>query len=418
MPRLHNYAALPLAIATLWTVDAHATDGYFLHGTGAAAKGAGGVAIALPQDASSVATNPATATEIEQSLDIGVDVFVPNRGASIRGNAFGLDGDYSGNGANPFVLGDISYVHPLSDRVTAAINVYANGGMNSVYRINPFVPLGGAGEAGVDLKQGFVVPSIAVRVADGHSLGVSAVGLVQGFRAYGIQPFAGASADPANFSNRGTDWTFGAGLKIGYLGRIGDRVAIGAMYQSKVHSGRFDRYAGLFADAGSFDVPTSWGLGVSIAASDRLTIAGDFKRIEYSGVESVGNPLSAIFTGKAFGRDGGPGFGWRDVSVYKVGAVYQASDTLTLRAGYGRSDNPVPPSETLVNILSPGVVQDHFTIGASVRLSPNLELSAHALRAPRNTVTGQGSIPSPFGGGEADIRLAETSAGLAVGVGF
>ena len=420
MTNFHELGALRLigVAVLLHASPALATDGYFLHGIGAKAKGNAGVAIALPQEATAIATNPASATQVDHRLDIGMDIFIPRRDAQIEGNQAGLDGEYDGNGANPFILGDIAYVRPLSDRVSVGLVVYANGGMNSVYERNPFAAFGASGDAGVDLKQGFVVPTVAYEVADRHSLGFSAVGLVQSFRAYGIQPFAAFSVEPENFTNRGDDWSVGAGFKIGYLGRFGDRMSIGAFYQSEIHAEPFDKYAGLFAEGGNFNVPASWGVGVAAEVNDRLTVAADFKRIEYNGVGSVGNSISRLLDGRPFGSEGGPGFGWRDISVVKVGAVWEASDTVTLRAGYGRSENPVPESETLVNVISPGVVEDHLTVGATVNLNDRVDLTAHALVAPRNEVEGRGSIAPAFGGGEADIALSEVSLGFALGFDF
>jgi len=89
-----------------------------------------------------------------------------------------------------------------------------------------------------------------------------------------------------------------------------------------------------------------------------------------------------------------------------------------LRAGYGRSENPVPQSETFLNILAPGVVQDHFTLGATFGIGGGKELTVFGMRAPRNTVEGSGSIPVNYGGGEADIFLAETSFGMSFGWDF
>lgn len=406
------------AIAFGLSSPAHATDGYFLHGVGAKAKGAGGVAIALPQESTSIATNPALATEIDHRLDIGVDVFIPDRGAEIEGNAFGLDGQYKGNATNPFVLGDVAYVRPLSDTVTIGLSFYANGGMNTDYSTHPLAAIGGTGAAGVDLKQGFIAPTVGVKLGERHSLGVAAVGMIQSFRGKGFAPFTPFSSDPQNLTDRGTDWSFGAGFKLGYYGKLTDRVALGAFYQSKIKPGKFDKYAGLFADGGSFDVPASWGVGMAVEVSERLTLAADYKRIEYGDTESVGNPIGRLFEGRALGDPDGPGFGWRNISVAKFGAVYEASDKVTLRAGYGRSENPVAPGETLFNIFSPGVVQDHFTAGATVALSDSLEVSAHVLRAPTNRVEGSGSIPQAFGGGNAHLTLAETSAGVSLGIAF
>jgi long-chain fatty acid transport protein len=397
---------------------AHATDGYFLNGIGAKAKGAGGVAIALPQDALSINTNPAAATELGHRLDIGVEIFVPDRGSRISGNGAGLNGNYSGNEANPFVLPEVAYVRPLSNTVAVGLSINGHGGMNTAYKPNPFASFGATGNAGVDLKQIFITPTIAAKIAPGHSIGVSPVFVFQLFHNHGIQPFALASADPANFSNRGTDKSSGFGFRVGYLGKIGERVRIGAFYQSKMWTGRFKKYGGLFAEGGGFDVPPSWGAGISVDVTDRLTLGGDVKRIEYSKVQSVGNPIQPLFLGVPFGAKDGPGFGWRDITVFKLAAIFKASERWTLRAGYGRSENPIPRSQTFLNILAPGVVTDHFTAGATYRLSDGVEITGYVMRAPTNRVAGQGSIPQNFGGGEADIRLAETAAGLSVGLEF
>ena len=418
-----RFSRLLLTTALMFVaMPAHATDGYFLHGSGAKAKGMAGAAIAYPQDALAIASNPASATEVGHRLDIGVDIFVPDRSATIHGNAFGPDASYSGNGANPFVLPEIGYVRPVSDKLAIALAIYGNGGMNTEYKTNPFGRFGATGPAGIDLKQIFITPTVAYKIANGHSIGISAVGVVQGFQAKGIAPFAAASADPANFTNRGTSWSFGAGVRVGWLGHLTDRLSAGAFYQSKVWTSNFDKYAGLFADQGGFNVPASWGGGIAYRLTDRLDFAADVKRIEYSGVGSVGNPLAPLFSGVPFGATDGPGFGWRDITVYKAGLAYEASEALTLRAGYGRSGQPIPRSQTFLNTLAPGIVQDHFTLGATWTTASGMEVTTHVLYAPKNTVLGQGSIPPGmppgFGGGEVDLSMGEFAGGLSFGFKF
>lgn len=411
-------ALIAPVLAVLATTPANATDGYFLNGIGAKAKGSAGVAIAQPQDALSIAANPAAATQLGERLDVGIEIFVPNRGARISGNGAGLNGSYSGNGANPFILPEFGYVRQLSDRVAVGIAVYGNGGMNTVYKANPFASFGATGPAGIDLKQIFITPTVAVKLAEGQSIGVSPIAVVQGFRATGITPFAAASLNPANFTDRGTDWSAGGGVRVGYLGQFNDAVSIGAFYQSKIWAGKFDKYAGLFAQGGGFDVPASYGMGVAVKPSAALTIAADVKRIEYSDIQSVGNPLSNLFLGKPLGAEGGPGFGWRDITAWKLGVTYVASDRWTLRTGYGHSGNPVPESETLLNILAPGVVSHHLTGGATYTTASGVELTGYVMHAPKQTVRGAGSIPAPYGGGEADISLGETAFGLSAGFKF
>ena len=98
--------------------------------------------------------------------------------------------------------------------------------------------------------------------------------------------------------------------------------------------------------------------------------------------------------------------------------TYVASDKWTLRTGYGHSGNPVPRSETLLNILAPGVVSHHLTGGATYTTGSGVELTGYVMHAPKQTVRGAGSIPAPYGGGEADISLGETSFGLSAGFKF
>lgn len=407
-----------LATGAWLPAAAWATDGYFLAGIGAKAEGAGGVAIAQPEDALAIAANPASATEVGHRLDVGADIFIPNRSATITGNGAGLNGSYSGNGANPFLLPNFGYVRPLTQRLALGLAVYGNGGMNTVYKSNPFAAFGATGNAGVDLKQIFITPTAAYRFAPGQSIGVSPIVVVQGFRAYGIQPFAGYSQNAAQFTNNGVSWATGTGWRVGYLGHVGQAVSFGAFYESKVRTSHFTKYAGLFADQGKFDVPASWGGGIAVKPVPTITLALDAKRIDYADVGAVGNPVNGLFAGVPFGASGGPGFGWRDITVIKAGATWRVSKAWTVRAGYGHSQNPIPASQTLLNILAPGVVTSHYTGGATWASARRLELTGFVVVAPKNHVYGQGSIPNAFGGGDANVGLGETSVGASVGVKF
>ncbi|MEI9903301.1 MAG: outer membrane protein transport protein [Asticcacaulis sp.] len=394
---------------------AHATDGYFTHGTGAKAKGAGGAAIASAQDALGIAANPASAVDLGNRTDAGLELFSPNRSAAIHGNGVAPDATYSGNASKLFANPEFGIVRQIDGRSAWGVAVYGNGGMNTDYTSNPFGRFGATRSAGVNLEQLFISPTYAYRITDRQSIGISADILVQAFYAHGIAPFASASQDPANFSNRSQETVFGGGFRVGYLAHVTDKLTFGASYKSKTKSGKFKKYAGLFAEGGGFDVPASMGVGIGYQATPALNLAFDVRQIDYSDVKSVGNPLSQLFLGKPFGSADGPGFGWRDVTSYKLGLNDKVSPDLTLRAGYSHANQPIPASETFLNILAPATVQDQYTVGATWTLKDNLELTGYALLAPKKTVKGAGSIPSTFGGGEADISLSETAIGLSLG---
>ncbi|HSM98351.1 MAG TPA: outer membrane protein transport protein, partial [Gallionella sp.] len=89
------------------------------------------------------------------------------------------------------------------------------------------------------------------------------------------------------------------------------------------------------------------------------------------------------------------------------------SDMLTVRAGYNHSSQPIPASQTMFNILAPGVVQDHLTLGATWNVSKQNELTVAYMHAFEKSVNGTGSIPPGFGGGDANIHMHEDSLGVA-----
>ena len=101
-----SFALRPLALAAALMAPllAQATNGYFAHGYGAAALGTGGVAIALPQDALVIASNPAGLSALGNRIDAGVTWFKPQRSSTITGNGAGLNGHYDANGTETFLI--------------------------------------------------------------------------------------------------------------------------------------------------------------------------------------------------------------------------------------------------------------------------------------------------------------------------
>jgi len=414
-----THKLLPLLVL-LATTEAYATDGYFADGYGVKSQGMGGVGIALPQDAIAAATNPAGMGIIGDRIDFGVSWFRPIRETEITGNAFpGVNGTYNANNTKNFFIPEFGYNRQINPEITLGVSVYGNGGMNTDYKTA--VPLLGNTPPGVDLAQLFIAPTVAWKITPSNSIGISLNLAYQRFEAKGLQNFSSSSISPSNLTNNGHDNSYGAGVHIGWIGQLNDVVSLGATYQSKTYMSKFDKYQGLFAGGGSFNIPSSYGLGVTIKATPQLTVAADVQRIDYSSVDSVGNlSLSNLFAGNALGSSNGPGFGWRDVTAIKLGASYAWNENLTLRAGYNHSTQPIRNSETLFNILAPGVVQDHLTLGATWVLPNKSELSFAYMHAFENTVNGNNSIPpgfppSGFGGGNANLKMYQDSVGVAYG---
>lgn len=405
-----------VAAALAVPLVASATVGYFSHGYGLKAKGMGGVGIALPQDAMAPASNPAGLGFIGNRADFGLDWFSPKRSSEIVGNGAGLNGSYDGSGKRDYFIPEFGYSRSLGQNLALGVVVYGNGGMNTTYDRSPFTAFGGTSPAGVDLIQMFIAPTVAWKPSANHSFGLSLNFAYQRFSADGLNPFAGISSDAANLTNRGDDASTGWGLKLGWTGNITDAITLGATYQTRTRMSKFDKYKGLFAEQGDFDIPEHYGLGIAFRATPKLTLAGDIQQINYGKIKAVGTPSDCLFTGACLlGQSNGGGFGWRNTTAYKMGVSYEWSKDLTVRAGFATLKQPIPANQTFFNILAPGVVENHLTIGATWGMSPNTELTLGYMHAFNKKVNGSGSIPVGFGGGNANLQMKQNSFGAAFG---
>jgi long-chain fatty acid transport protein len=344
--------AVGMVVFIVMAQTASATNGYFLEGYGTNTKTQAGVGIALPLDSLTIATNPAGLTAVADVFTGDVEIFRPRRSATLVQG--GQSVEFDGNDTRTFYLPEIGFSRHLRDRLAWGVALYGNGGLDTDYGSNPYARFGAHGVAGVDLQQAFLSPAFAFKVNDANSLGAALNVAYQRFEAKGIGIFSNFSAIPADVSNRGHDDSTGVGVRLGWLGQVGRYVTLGATWQSKTHMGQFEKYSGLFADGGSFDIPETYGLGVAVRPSKALTIGMDWQRILYSDVPAVGNPINPLFAGVPLGASDGPGFGWRNISVVKLGGSYALNDSVTLRAGVSKSQQPVPSSQTFFNILAPG----------------------------------------------------------------
>ena len=422
--RVRIIAALIVAVI-LVPAAASATNGYFAHGVGLKAKGMGGASLAYPQDALAAGTNPAGMALIGNRLDAGVDLFRPDRGSEITGNANDpVNMVYDANDEQNFFMPEFGISRMMSDNLTLGLSMYGHGGMNTSYT----TPIGlfGMTNAGVDLAQMFIVPSVAMKLNEQHSLGLGVNVVWQRFKADGLENFDNEmmSSDPGSVTGNDYDSSTGFGVRAGWMGQFGPAVTVGASYQSRTYMGEFEEYSGLFAEEGGFDIPSNYGVGVAVTPAAGLVVTADVVQIKYSEINSIANPLLPNLGTSPLGTEDGAGFGWEDVTVVKVGMAYDVTPELTVRGGYNYGGQPIPSSETLFNMIAPGVVEHHATFGATYAVSQSVEITFAYMHAFENTVEGEDSIiPGPpemggMGGGEADLTMSQDSFGLGVGVLF
>ncbi len=377
---------------------ARATDGYFANGYGTNYKAMAGAGVALYLGTQAPATNPAAMVFLGKRYDFGIEVFNPNRHFSVTGSPSGFPGTFGlapgtvESGSRYFPIPSLGANWKVGESGTFGISAYGNGGMNTDYAAAVF----GVAPAGVDLSQMFLAPTYARKLGPHHALGISTILAYQRFEAKGLQGFGFFSGDPTSLTNRDHANSYGGGVRVGYLGELSDWLSVGASYQSRIVMTKFDRYSGLFADQGGFDIPQTFTGGVAVKPTDKLTVAVDVQWINYESVKSVGNDFLPNLAKAPLGTGNGAGFGWHDMTIYKAGLQYEASRDWTLRAGYSYGRQPIRDNEVLINILAPGVMEQHVTAGFSRLLKRGGQaLNFAIIRAIPKSVVGANNLEAP-----------------------
>jgi long-chain fatty acid transport protein len=406
------------AVACLTGFPAIATNGYFLPGFGFRSQGMGGVGIAFGRDSLSVAANPANIVNTGMRGDLGFGVFNPERHAAVGSDAgqiaiFG--GSFHGSvesDSKYFIVPEMGMTMPLTEKLHVGFAVVGNGGMNTNYAENFFSFFDDTPKRdvklGVDLLQLLVPITLGYKVNDDHAVGVSLNLAETRFRAYGLDAFTQfpIGSDNAHLTGQGFDYSYGAGVRVGWQGEyLDDRLTLGVVYTSRTYMTKFDKYRGLFAEQGDFDIPENYGIGLAFKPIKNLVIAADVLRINYNDVASVGNrgpgtPYNTVgipalpavpLNPHRLGLDDGMGFGWENQTVYKLGVQYGVNQKLQVRTGLNYGKSPIPNDQLTFNTLAPATVEKHYSVGFTYKPSDELEITGtymyvagNGQQAPRN----------------------------------
>lgn len=436
-----SISALAVAAATalIFVTPADATEGYAPPGFGARSKALAGAGVADSRDATAAALNPAGLVHVGDEIDMSLSAFNPNRSFSTDGPGLLIGGPIDVDSDKPwFFIPNLAwstraFANPLFD--VMAFTMVGNGGMNTSYptftnnNLN-FCPGGQgvfcSGKAGINLLQMVMSVAVAKQIAPGISVGVAPMMALQSFDAHGTDLFAGFSTT-GNVSGNRNDWSVGGGVRAGIEIEPRKGFRIGVSGTTPIWMQDFEKYDGLFAQAGGFDIPASLQAGVAIDVTPALTLMFDWRYIWYSSVDSVGNPMSNILACPNVGLGGtdpssclggshGPGFGWNDINILKFGMEYRANEKLTLRAGYAWNEQPINKADVTFNILAPAVTQHHITGGLEYDLGGGYHVELAGMYAPNVSVSGPEFFNAEFGGPPQHVKLEMSQYEVTVGV--
>ncbi len=391
---------------------AEATNGYFSIGYGAKSMSMTGAGVAHPQDTLSAAQNPAGMHFVDPGMDAGSRFLFTFREASHDCRGIGFCDTEVDDRSNQelFLVPNLGYRRRSDGPISLGISTYGNGGINTNYH-RPLYDEAGARIAGLtpgdpgfperqtlgaNFSQLIFAPTLSYQLNDRHVLGISPLLGLQQFRIRGLRSFAALSSDPTSLTNRGTSWTYGAGVRIGWIGQVTDGLKLGASWSSKIYMAKFEKYNGLLANNGDFDAPEHFTVGLAWQANQDLTLVFDVQRILFGNVDALGNPgptaqelAGNITPDRLLGAENGIGFGWRNQTVLKFAGDYRLNEKWTLRAGYNHCTSQIPDSQMLFNLISPATINDNIAAGVSFRPNKTTEFSLALMWAFKKTSTAE-----------------------------
>lgn len=414
-----------LAIAAgLASFSASAGGGYFLLGYGPYAHQSGGTSAAIGLDGFAGSSNPAKLAFTENRLDLDLLSFMPYRKVDRRDS--GTPYDFSSKSRNSlFLLPEIGFARRIDEHWSWGVTLYGNGGLNTEYPDDTGVPetnanparcgdapgnfFLGCGKLGFDLAQVIVAPSLSWKVTPNQSIGIAPLFAAQRIKVYGFQAFEAISAAPDAVSNRGYDYSTGAGVRVGWMMRALPWLDVGATYASRIHMRKFDRYRGLLADGGNFDVPQNFSVGIAVRPTNRLALGLDVQRIFFADIPALGNGvLNSVEdpAEKPLGSRHGSGFNWEHSTVYRGAISYAIDSRLTVRAGYAYGRRPAADqgaNSVTLGLLAPNPIHQ-VTVGASYKPVQGHEFHLAYGRYLEKTFEGP-SATAAFGvGGRESMR--------------
>ena len=434
---MQNNVVLPrlaVAVATaLFPLTTFATNGYQLIGVGAYQKSLGGAVTANPGTAMTAVTNPAGLARIGNRTDFSMEAFMPQRSADFTA----LGGVEEESAVAMYGVPAIGWTAPVADGSdvyfgggmfgTSGMGVdYAPTAMSPGYFTDPtdpttFVadPVSWEGYSNLSFWQ--MAPAVAWNVNDRYSVGMS---LNIDYQAVAFKQRVTTDSHTVlqNFDlSRGASG-FGLGLGLGLLYDVTDRLTIGLNYKSKQQFapmeyqlgwGDISNGPGQEMPAGTYtldlDFPQQAAIGVAFDATSSLTLSADVKWIDWS--DTMGELAVEGPGGMSVPMDPG----WEDQTVYALGVAYALNDSVDLRAGYNYAKPPFGEEAVSRNLILPGIVETHYTVGGDVALNNHWELAFHYMMVPEKVLAAPSTDRNMPG---AEISLSERSFGANIGYRF
>jgi len=391
--------ALAVAAASIISAPAFATNGDELIGLGAQSRALGGTGVAAFYGAENQLINPAMLGKAKGSeFLIGGTIFKPNVKATSDIANPGTDSSETSS-ANMSVIPEVSMATRINNNLVFGLGMYGTAGMGVDYRDN-----NGLFNATSNLQLMKFVPTLAY---NSGSFGVGFSPVLQ----YGALDINYNDSNN-NYKGNGVSTDLGTGFDVGAYYDVSEALTVALSYQSAIN---------MTYDNQITDAADGFGIGpggLKTITSDDLEQPAQIKAgVAYS-MENWMFTADAkqIKWGDAKGYKD---FNWDNQTVYGIGAKYSGSDYWAgFGYNYGKDPIDVLPegstgatpgaggmtgySNQAVNMFNnhffPGIVEQHYTLGAGYSLNKTMTIEGAVVYAPQVTKTIKTGVISSYMG--------------------
>jgi len=318
-------------------------------------------ATANDDDAGAIYWNAAGLAAISDAeVIVGINAILPSASFTDKGSA-PIGGSASQDAGVDAYVPNVYAAMGISEAMTIGVGIYAPYGLKTEYDADW---IGRYAAVETELTTMDINPTLAIALSDSLSVGV---GLTAENAEAKISSMAPSAGGDLLVTVEGDDWSYG--FNLGAMCTLPSGTTVGLSYRSSIEH-ELDgtiQTGPLPSEGGTADLelPETAAIGVSVPICDTLSVQADATWTGWSCFEdlTVVNDDGTTLISKDES--------WDDTWRFALGATYQASDDLVLRAGCAYDQTPVPdPQHRTARI--PDADRTWLTVGAGMSVTDTL----------------------------------------------
>ena len=249
----------------------------------------------------------------------------------------------------------------------------------------------------------FFQPTVSYKLGDKVGIGgglVYANGLVNLKRGIPLQDQQG-NEGRAELDGGASGWGFNAGLYF----KPSEQFSVGLTYRSKVTMKVKDGDATFTVPASlasrfpattfnaELPLPANITLGIGFTPTEKLTIAADVQRVNWSAYQKLRFDYAEAVNGALFSENAR---NYEDAMIYRLGLQYQLTEAFALRAGAYYDNSPV--QDGYLTPETPDADARGLSCGIGYRFSEKIQLDASFLYINKKERTDASDMSGGIGG--------------------